>query len=128
MARHGGLPAPGPTGRGPDILWPLNGPSRSAWLAASFAVLALVSVRAEEGPLPPPEKPPLALEARPAGEQELAEHTALVESARRTDYRIGRQDLLEIEVFDVDELTRRCAWPTTARSRCRCSADSPWPA
>jgi len=70
-------------------------------------VLALVPARGQDAtPALPNDEPPLVLEARPAGERELAERTVLVEPARRSDYRIGRQDLLEIEVFDVDELTQ----------------------
>ena len=48
------------------------------------------------------DEPPIVLEARP-GEATSRLLESLVE-ASRSDYRIGRQDLLEISVFDVDEL------------------------
>lgn len=45
----------------------------------------------------------LQLEAYPTGEEDDVPAEALFD-LRRSDYRIGRQDLLEISVFDVEEL------------------------
>ena len=46
---------------------------------------------------------PLRLEAHPI-DTELPAPPSSMFSSKRSDYRIGRQDLLEISVFDVDEL------------------------
>jgi polysaccharide export outer membrane protein len=65
-----------------------------------FAGLMAGSVRAQE----PIEERILHLEARPATAGEpLLEPFGNIE---RSDYRIGRQDLLEIKVFDVEELNQ----------------------
>ena len=48
---------------------------------------------------------PLVLQARPITEAVQDAGTPLFNSGV-TDYRIGRQDLLEITVFDVDELSQ----------------------
>ena len=69
---------------------------------APALALAQDAPQAEE---PPAEPPPLRLEARPL-EQTLPPQVALTLSDARTDYRIGRQDLLEIKVFDVEELNQ----------------------
>ena len=50
------------------------------------------------------EERPLYLEARPASSSN--ELTARFSVPGRSDYRIGRQDLLEIKVFDVEELNQ----------------------
>jgi polysaccharide export outer membrane protein len=52
----------------------------------------------------PPEERTLYLEARPAAP--LAPALDPLDDAERSDYRIGRQDLLEIKVFDVEELNQ----------------------
>jgi polysaccharide export outer membrane protein len=69
-------------------------------VAASRLALAQDAPKAED---PPTEPPPLRLEARPL-EESLPPQVALTLADSRTDYRIGRQDLLEIKVFDVEEL------------------------
>ena len=69
-------------------------------LALGVAVLAATGVWAQE----PLEERELYLEARPASpEASLPDPLAALESS---DYRIGRQDLLEIRVFDVEELNQ----------------------
>ena len=80
--------------------------------AAGFVCCCLAAAaslaRAQDAPKsdePPVEPPPLRLEARPL-EQTLPPQVALSLSDARTDYRIGRQDLLEIKVFDVEELNQ----------------------
>jgi polysaccharide export outer membrane protein len=68
------------------------------------AALAAGLVAAPAPAQEPIEERVLELEARPA-----TEATALAEpfaSLDRSDYRIGRQDLLEIKVFDVEELNQ----------------------
>jgi polysaccharide export outer membrane protein len=66
------------------------------------ALAAAVALAAQDEP--PPERT-LVLEARPAppGAEPLADAAA---GEPRSDYRIGRQDLLEITVFDVKELNQ----------------------
>jgi len=64
------------------------------------------ATRAQAPDEPPAEEPPLELLARPLETGQVTEYAAAVGPARRSDYRIGRQDLLEIEVFDVEELTQ----------------------
>jgi polysaccharide export outer membrane protein len=71
-------------------------------VAASRLALAQDAPKAED---PPTEPPPLRLEARPL-EESLPPQVALTLADSRTDYRIGRQDLLEIKVFDVEELNQ----------------------
>lgn len=61
-----------------------------------------VSVLAQTGKA---DEEPLVLEARPLTEAVQSVGTALFNSGV-IDYRIGRQDLLEIKVFDVEELSQ----------------------
>jgi len=72
--------------------------------AVSLALVALpFCVAAAQGNEPALEEPELVLEARPvAAGVEVFPQTSSRPS--RSDYRIGRQDLLEIRVFDVEEL------------------------
>jgi len=70
--------------------------------ATSRLAVAQEAPKAEE---PPASPPPLRLEARPL-EESLPPQVALTLADSRTDYRIGRQDLLEIKVFDVEELNQ----------------------
>lgn len=78
--------------------------SSDAALRVGFlAAIAVVAVAAAEGPGPPADRDEIVLEARPAG----PEAVPIAESIFRrsaSGYRIGRQDLLEIDVFDVEEL------------------------
>jgi len=81
--------------------------ARRLLVTAAIAWSLLVSVtaaRAQTEPAEAPAEPPLELLAQPVQAQQAAQYAAAVGPARRSDYRIGRQDLLEIEVFDVDEL------------------------
>lgn len=72
--------------------------------AVTFALVALpFCVAAAQGNEPPIEEPELVLEARPVAEG-VEVFPGLSSEASRSDYRIGRQDLLEIRVFDVEEL------------------------
>lgn len=52
----------------------------------------------------PDEQEPLRLEARPSGQGSTTLPAEVLVQASQGDYRIGRQDLLQIDVFDVDEL------------------------
>ena len=70
--------------------------------AAGWLALAQDPPKTEE---PQAEPPPLRLEARPL-EETLPPQVAVALGGARTDYRIGRQDLLEIKVFDVEELNQ----------------------
>jgi len=73
-------------------------------LVASLLAAGIVSAQdtAQTDDAPPPL---LKLEARPLQET-LPPSVSLALDSSRTDYRIGRQDLLEIKVFDVDELNQ----------------------
>jgi len=76
-------------------------PDHPAYVLATllFCLLALTShAEAQEGETT--EEAPLYLEAR-AVEEPIAAYVG----RPRSDYRIGRQDLLEISVFDVEELS-----------------------
>ncbi|NIM00403.1 MAG: hypothetical protein GTN89_05970 [Acidobacteria bacterium] len=59
------------------------------------------AVAEQEGRKSPAEEQPVVLEARPVA---TAPQFPGPLSSPRSDYRIGRQDLLEISVFDVEEL------------------------
>lgn len=74
----------------------------SCFLAAAMLVggLPLFVCLAQDAPAE--EEAPIQLEARPLGDRAPL-FDSLIDTAR-SDYRIGRQDLLEISVFDVDEL------------------------
>ncbi len=75
--------------------------TRSALLMAACALAQGLPYLAQEPPL---EERPLFLEAREVPpDSPLAEPFAGLE---RTGYRIGRQDLLEIKVFDVEDLNQ----------------------
>jgi polysaccharide export outer membrane protein len=67
-----------------------------------WLVLAQEAPPAEEAQVDPP---PLRLEARPLAESSPPQMVVPLAGAR-TDYRVGRQDLLEIKVFDVEELNQ----------------------
>lgn len=72
--------------------------------AALFAVLAALLCGAGPAAQEPPEEQALLLEARPV--RPGLDVPPVIEQETGSDYRIGRQDLLEIEVFDVDELSQ----------------------
>jgi polysaccharide export outer membrane protein len=74
----------------------------AAWLAA-----ATTPARGGAEPLPQPtDPPPLLLEARPVTTESVERSSAFAPAFEHTDYVIGRQDLLEIKVFDVEELNQ----------------------
>lgn len=80
--------------------------SKRGWIRAAVLVTLILGApvswslsRAQEAE--PIEEAPLLLEARVV-EEPLAPYI----SQPRSDYRIGRQDLLEISVFDVEELSQ----------------------
>lgn len=80
---------------------------RVAGVAACLLALASIAgpARAQEPAPAEDQEAPLRLEARPL-EGYLPPQAALPLDTSRTDYRIGRQDLLEIKVFGVDELNQ----------------------
>jgi polysaccharide biosynthesis/export protein len=78
--------------------------ARQRRLFVVAAMLVAPFVWAEDPSAPPPEEPPLELVAHPADASELPHPETL--GLRRSDYKIGRQDLLEVEVFGVDELKK----------------------
>jgi polysaccharide export outer membrane protein len=82
-----------------------RGARRRALVLGVLLSAGIASAASAERRAPPADEPPLALELRP-----LAADVPppLPDSLRpeRSDYRIGRQDLLEIKVFDVDELSQ----------------------
>ena len=78
--------------------------------AARMSVIGLVCVIAgllasagESGQEQQEVEQPLRLEAHPI-DSEMPAPPSSIFSSKRSDYRIGRQDLLEISVFDVEEL------------------------
>jgi polysaccharide export outer membrane protein len=82
----------------------------SAWAAwpvvASVILVLTASPLSAQDPDPPTgEAEPLELSAFPVEDTLPTPVSSLLDDSR-TDYRIGRQDLLEIEVFDVDELSQ----------------------
>lgn len=85
----------------------LGGSARIAWLTLALVILAVTAPAAsvQEGSPPTGEAEPLKLKAYPV-EDTLPTQVSSLLSDSRTDYRIGRQDLLEIEVFDVEELSQ----------------------
>ena len=76
---------------------------RVGFLLLSMMLLCLLAVPilAEDPPQPAQEQKPLVLEARAVSDLPAAERFLDVGG---NDYLIGRQDLLEISVFDVEEL------------------------
>jgi polysaccharide export outer membrane protein len=85
----------------------LGGSARIAWLTLALVILAVTAPAAsvQESSPPTGEAEPLKLKAYPV-EDTLPTQVSSLLSDSRTDYRIGRQDLLEIEVFDVEELSQ----------------------
>ncbi len=73
-------------------------------IAAAMLVALLPAPAAAQDEPAAAQEPPLELVARPAEGSSIPPHPEAVGPARRLDYRIGRQDLLEVEVFGVDEL------------------------
>ena len=80
---------------------------RLAGAAACLLAGAWIAGPARAQDTAPAEDPqtPLRLEAHPLSET-LPPQVGLALAGSRTDYRIGRQDLLEIKVFGVDELNQ----------------------
>jgi len=69
-----------------------------------FAAAALLLALAQAAGAEPPEaEEETVLQATPAGEDAIVTLAPLLRRGG-TDYRIGRQDLLEIQVFDLEEL------------------------
>jgi polysaccharide export outer membrane protein len=87
----------------PDLNHPIGAGSRfcSRSLPRVLVALALLTTPVAAEPESPAQEAPLVLEARP-----VEGVVPPVLEAPRGDYRIGRQDLLEIKVFDVDELNQ----------------------
>jgi polysaccharide export outer membrane protein len=86
----------------------VGGTRREAVTGGLILLLTLLiggSTIAQAPPSPGDPEEPLRLEARPL-EESLPSPVSSMFGDRRTDYRIGRQDLLEIDVFDVDELSQ----------------------
>jgi polysaccharide export outer membrane protein len=87
--------------------------SRSGGLGAAVTAL-VVWLAAATGPAPagsspvtePADPPPLSLEARPVVRDPVGPPPGFAPGLERSDYEIGRQDLLEIKVFDVEELNQ----------------------
>jgi polysaccharide export outer membrane protein len=74
--------------------------SRGQWLLAAVALCLVASTPQAQEPV---EERTLTLQARPVSPEDLPSSFAGLD---RSDYRIGRQDLLEIKVFDVEELNQ----------------------
>ena len=72
-------------------------------IAMLYGALAFSASLAQQATGSPREETELQLEAFPTEDPGTSPAKALFD-LRRSDYRIGRQDLLEITVFDVDEL------------------------
>lgn len=73
----------------------------------ALVILSLTAPVTSAQEISPPagETEPLELSAYPVEDTLPTQVSSLLEDSR-TDYRIGRQDLLEIEVFDVEELSQ----------------------
>lgn len=76
---------------------------RLAAIGFACMICGLLVFPVESGQDQPETQEPLRLEAHPI-DTELPAAPSSMFSSKRSDYRIGRQDLLEISVFDVDEL------------------------
>jgi protein involved in polysaccharide export with SLBB domain len=72
--------------------------ARQGSIALALIAAAVVPVAAQQRETP--EEQPIVLEAYPVPAD------VIVAGPLGTDYRVGRQDLLEIKVFDVDELNQ----------------------
>jgi len=64
---------------------------------------AITTSRGQDSPDRTPDETPLVLQAYPVNPEPIPPPEPFLQP-ERSDYRIGRQDLLEIRVFDVDEL------------------------
>src|SRR5262245_42050826 len=69
----------------------------------TFAFLGAALAAAAEAPPTPAEPEPPVLEARPIGDLPVEARMPFLRKGG-SDYRIGRQDLLQISVFDLKEL------------------------
>ena len=79
----------------------------TVWSGFALVILAMtvLPLLAQDTAPPGGESEPLELRAYPV-EDTLPTQVSSLLNDSRTDYRIGRQDLLEIEVFDVGELSQ----------------------